>query len=113
MISKIGVWLSLDWGQRVPRARSGGFDLRPGRRSRDSLVGMVRKVETIITLTDDLDGTRADRTMMFAVDGTTYEIDLSKRNAAAFQKVLAPYLDAARKVKQPRGRRGATNSSGR
>ena len=81
--------------------------------SRDSLVGMVRKVETVVTLTDDLDGTKADRTMSFAVDGTTYEIDLSKRNAAAFQKVLAPYLDAARKVKQQRGRRRATSSSGR
>ena len=74
---------------------------------------MARKVETVITLTDDLDGTKADRTMTFAVDGTTYEIDLSKRNAAAFQKVLAPYVGAARKVKQSRVRRGASGGSGR
>jgi hypothetical protein len=76
---------------------------------------MVRKVETIVTLTDDLDGSKADRTVKFAVDGTSYEIDLSKRNAATFEKVLAPYVGAARKIKMTRGHRSraASTASGR
>jgi hypothetical protein len=68
---------------------------------------MARRVETLVTLTDDLDGSKADRTITFAVDGTSYEIDLSKRNAAALEKALRPYVEAARKVKTTRGRRGA------
>lgn len=73
---------------------------------------MARKVETIVTLTDDLDGGKADRTLMFAVDGASYEIDLSKRNAAAFEKALRPYVEVARKVKTPRGRQGSGRSTG-
>jgi Lsr2 len=53
---------------------------------------------TVVTLTDDLDGTRADRTVSFGWSGTTYEIDLSKKNATALEKSLAPYLDVARKA---------------
>lgn len=68
---------------------------------------MARKVETIVTLNDDLDGGKADRTITFAIDGASYEIDLSKRNAAAFEKVLRPYVEAARKVKAPRAPRGS------
>lgn len=72
---------------------------------------MARKVETIVTLTDDLDGSKADRTISFAVDGASYEIDLSKRNAAAFEKAFAPYIAAARKAPRSAGsvraRRGA------
>ena len=74
---------------------------------------MAKKVETIVTLTDDLDGSKAERTIAFAVDGTGYEIDLSKRNASAFEKALAPYVGAARKVRaQPRARRGAGSAVG-
>src|SRR6266852_3500241 len=64
---------------------------------------------TVVTLTDDLDGTNADRTLTFGWDGATYEIDLSKKNASALQKALAPYLDAGRKVHgtTTRGRRPA------
>jgi hypothetical protein len=72
---------------------------------------MARRVETVVTLTDDIDGSAADRTVTFAVDGTTYEIDLSKGNAAAFEKVLRPYIEAARKVKQPHTRRVPRRSS--
>lgn len=51
---------------------------------------------TTVKLIDDLDGTNADETLVFALDGKTYELDLSKRNAAALRKVLQPYLEAAR-----------------
>ena len=35
--------------------------------------------------------------MEFAVDGRSYEIDLSARNSAKLREVLAPYISAARR----------------
>lgn len=64
---------------------------------------------TEILLTDDLDGTniRAGRgeTVVFALDGKTYEIDLSSKNGTALRKILAPYVQAARSVRTSRGAR--------
>jgi hypothetical protein len=60
---------------------------------------LAKKVIEVVELTDDLDGGRADTTVAFTWGGTPLEIDLSKRNAAAFHKVLKPYVDVARKVK--------------
>lgn len=65
---------------------------------------MATKSVTITEFIDDLDGSKADRTVTFAVDGTSYEIDLSKKNAAAFNKALKPYLDSARKVRRAAGK---------
>ena len=48
-------------------------------------------------LIDDLDGGDAAETVTFGLDGATYEIDLSKKNAAAFRKSLARYISAARR----------------
>src|SRR4051812_28056194 len=73
---------------------------------------MTRKVVTLVELTDDLDGSKADRTITFGVDGATYEIDLSKKNAAAFERSLKPYVDAARKVRTARGRSSRRSSGG-
>jgi hypothetical protein len=50
-------------------------------------------------LVDDLDGTPGERTVTFTWDGIAYEIELSKKNATAFEKTLKPYLDVARRVK--------------
>ena len=44
-----------------------------------------------------MDGGDAAETVTFGLDGATYEIDLSKKNAAAFRKSLARYVDAARR----------------
>ena len=57
---------------------------------------MSRK--TVVEVTDDIDGGKADESITFALDGTSYEIDLSKKNAAKFRGALAPYLKAAQKV---------------
>ena len=38
-----------------------------------------------IVLEDDLDGTDADETVTFALDGVGYEIDLSSANAATLR----------------------------
>jgi hypothetical protein len=57
---------------------------------------MASKV--IVTLEDDLDGGPAQETVRFEVGGTEYEIDLNKKNARAFRKQLAPYIEHARRA---------------
>jgi Lsr2 len=59
---------------------------------------MAKKTEVVATFTDDLDGGKAEGSVRFAYRGTTYEIDLSKRNRAAMEKTFAPYIAAGRKV---------------
>ena len=61
--------------------------------------------EVIEKLVDDLDGGEATETVSFALDGTSYEIDLSKKNAAAFRKVFDRYVKAARRSSTTGGRR--------
>jgi len=79
---------------------------------------MARKVQVI--LSDDLDDSiTADETVTFALDGTTYEIDLSERNAGELRDVLGKYVAAARKVSSRgtrasgAGRSRATGGGGR
>jgi hypothetical protein len=57
--------------------------------------------EMIEKLIDDLDGSDAVETVTFAIDGTSYEIDLSQKNAAAFRKSLDRYISAARRQGGP------------
>jgi nucleoid-associated protein Lsr2 len=73
----------------------------------------VMAKQTVVTeiLVDDLDGTPGERTVHFTWDGVAYEIELSRKNAAAFEKALKPYLDAARRVRAPRSRRGPGRTS--
>ena len=58
------------------------------------MLGVAREV--IEKLIDDLDGGEAAETVPFALDGTSYEIDLSTKNAAALRKDLGRYISAAR-----------------
>ena len=74
---------------------------------------MAKQTRVTEVLVDDIDGTTGERTVTFSWDGTSYEIELSKKNAVAFDKALKPYLDSARKVRGPRGRRTATARSGK
>ena len=53
--------------------------------------------QTTVILVDDLDGSEATEQVEFAVDGRSYEIDLSARNSAKLREVLAPYISAARR----------------
>ena len=53
---------------------------------------------TEIVLTDDLDGSPADETVRFGIDGTQYEIDLSKAHAGELRSALQPYVASARRV---------------
>lgn len=72
---------------------------------------MAQKVS--IVLVDDLDGTEATETVSFALDGTSYEIDLTDANAAALREALGGYVGHARKVTGGgrRTRKASTGSS--
>jgi|SRR5512133_1604664 nucleoid-associated protein Lsr2 len=71
---------------------------------------MAQKIT--VELEDDLDGGPADETVRFGVDSAEYEIDLSKKNAAAFRKKLAPFIDHARRAGRGQRRRpGRTEAS--
>jgi hypothetical protein len=69
---------------------------------------MAQKVT--VTLEDDLTGGPAKQTVRFACDGTGYEIDLNAKNAAAFGKQLAPYIEHARKAGRAQPRRSGRTS---
>jgi hypothetical protein len=51
-----------------------------------------------VALEDDLEGGAADETVRFGIGGVQYEIDLNKKNARAFRKQLAPFVEHARKA---------------
>ncbi len=53
---------------------------------------------TIVQLTDDIDGSQAAETVRFAVDGRTYEIDLSTEHAESLRVSLAQFVAAARRA---------------
>ena len=74
-------------------------------------VEMAQKVTVV--LEDDLTGGPAEQTVRFAFDGTDYEIDLNAKNAAAFGKQLAPYIEHARKAGRAPARRPGRTAAGR
>ena len=53
---------------------------------------------TKVILTDDIDGTPADETVSFSLDGVSYEIDLTSDNAARLRDALAPWVGAGRRT---------------
>ena len=58
---------------------------------------MAKKVT--VTLVDDFDGSgAADETVEFGLDGVTYEIDLSSKNAAKLRNDLKQWVAAGRRV---------------
>ena len=73
---------------------------------------MAKRVQ--VMLVDDTDGKDADETVSFALDGVSYEIDLSEANADKLRDALAPYLGHARRTTGRRGgsSRGSSRSSG-
>ena len=54
--------------------------------------------ETVTKLIDDIDGGEAHETVKFALDGHSYEIDLSTKNATKLRNALAPYLESGKRV---------------
>ncbi len=76
---------------------------------------MAQRVHVV--LEDDLDGSSADETVMFGLDGANYEVDLSAKNAAKLRESLSQYVAVGRRAQTrgrragSRGRSGATNAS--
>jgi len=65
---------------------------------------MAQRIQT--TLIDDLDQTTANETVGFGLDGVSYEIDLSTKNAVRLRKALTQYVEAGRRAgRRPRGTR--------
>ncbi len=56
---------------------------------------MAQKVT--VTLVDDLDGSEAEETVEFGLDGAAYQIDLSEENAERLRDALAEYVEHARR----------------
>jgi len=74
---------------------------------------MAQQIQTLFI--DDLDGSDAEGTFRFGLDGSEYEIDLNAKHAQELRDALARYVGAARRVgggaRQPaRGGRRASAS---
>lgn len=68
---------------------------------------MAKKIT--VTIIDDIDGEGpADESVEFGVDGVTYEIDLSSKNAEKFRNQLSTWVEHARRVSSQR--RGGSRS---
>ena len=57
---------------------------------------MAQKIQTLFI--DDLDGSDAEGTVRFGLDGTEYETDLNAEHAQALRGALARYVHAARRA---------------
>ncbi len=53
---------------------------------------------TVLTKTDDVDGSAASETVSFAVDGRVYELDLTAEHAAELRATFEPFITAGRRV---------------
>lgn len=75
---------------------------------------MARQQKVDMVFTDDLTGDVLTQdqlqTMTFAVDGATYEIDLSEKNASSLRNDFAAWVEHARKINKGKaaGRRTTT-----
>jgi hypothetical protein len=74
---------------------------------------VAQKIQTLFI--DDLDGSDAEGTVRFGLDGAEYEIDLNAGHAKELRDALTPYMGAARQAagtaKRPArgGRKGSAN----
>ncbi len=71
---------------------------------------MAKRVQVIHT--DDLDGTEADETISFALDGVAYSIDLSAANARTLRDAFAPYIAAGERDRSARRSGSGRRKSG-
>ena len=62
---------------------------------------------TVVTITDDIDGSQGAETISFSFSGQSYEIDLSTKNLDKFKKGLQPFIDSGRRV----GRQGPVRTT--
>ena len=72
---------------------------------------MAKTVSVVVT--DDLDGSPEAETVAFSFNGQSYEIDLSEKNLAKFEKSLRPFMDAGRRTTQRRAVKAARGTAAR
>jgi uncharacterized membrane protein len=60
---------------------------------------VAQKIQTLFI--DDIDGSEAEGTVRFALDGADYEIDLNAKHAEALRQALSRYVEAARRSSGP------------
>jgi hypothetical protein len=72
---------------------------------------VAQQIQTLFV--DDIDGSEAEGTVRFGLDGAGYEIDLSVKHSEELHKALAPFVAHARKVGGTRrvARGGRRNAS--
>lgn len=70
---------------------------------------MAQKVE--VSFVDDIDGSDAEGTVRFALDGADYEIDLNADHADGLRKAFATYVAHGRKVGARRAGRGGRRAT--
>jgi hypothetical protein len=70
--------------------------------------------QTITQLIDDIDGSEAEETITFGIDGANYEIDLNAKNAGKLRDALATYIGHATPLRRTRATttRGGGRASG-
>lgn len=87
--------------------------IRDRKTTADTVIDMARKI--IHLLVDDLDGEVLEsgdgESVMFSLDGTSYEIDLSEKNAAALRDVLQPWISSARRTAHGAGKSSTKRAS--
>lgn len=71
---------------------------------------MAQKVQVL--LVDDTNGAEAAETVMFSLDGVSYEIDLTTANAKKLRDDVAPWVGHARRSGGRKNSRRATTSVG-
>ncbi|MET9295366.1 Lsr2 family protein [Streptomyces sp. NPDC003077] len=70
---------------------------------------MAQKVQVL--LVDDLDGGEADETVTFALDGKSYEIDLTTANAEKLRSALEDFVKAGRRTGRAAAGRGKARAA--
>jgi hypothetical protein len=65
--------------------------------------------EMVVGMMDDTDGSKADETVHFGLDGAEFELNLSKAHAEKLRHVLEPYIRAGRKTGSKRNGRSVTD----
>lgn len=68
---------------------------------------MARK--TFVELIDDLDGSTAEETVTFSLDGKAYELDLNAENAGRLRGALEEWIKPARRASSVGGSRRRTS----
>ena len=63
-----------------------------------------------VGMMDETDGSQADETVHFGLDGAEFELNLSKAHAEKLRRVLEPYIKAGRKTGSKRNGGAATGN---